>query len=59
MHFHLRESGFMGIEITERHPAPEVFPELRALDDMPQTAAFRQKFFGGLDYAIIARKPAE
>jgi O-antigen chain-terminating methyltransferase len=59
MHFHLRESGFGTIEITERHPAPEVFPELRALDDMPQTAAFRQKFFGGLDYAIIARKPAE
>jgi len=59
MHFHLRESGFGTIEITERHPAPEVFPELRALDDMPQTAAFRQKFFGGLDYAIVARKPAE
>lgn len=59
MHFHLRESGFMGIEITERHPAPDVFPELSALDELPQTAAFRQKFFGGLDYAIIARKPAE
>lgn len=57
MHFHLRESGFETIEIVERHPAPEVFAELRALDDMPQTAAFRRKFFGGLDYAIIARKP--
>ncbi len=59
MHFHLRESGFMEIEIIERHPAPEVIPELRALDELPQTAAFRQKFFGGLDYAIIARKPAQ
>jgi 2-polyprenyl-3-methyl-5-hydroxy-6-metoxy-1,4-benzoquinol methylase len=55
MHFHLRESGFMGIEITERHPAPEVFPELNALDQLPQTAAFRRSF-SGLDYAIIARK---
>jgi O-antigen chain-terminating methyltransferase len=59
MHFHLRESGFVEIEITERHPAPEVIPELRALDELPQTAAFRQKFFGGLDYAIIARKLAD
>lgn len=59
MHFHLRESGFVEIEITERHPAPEVIPELRALDELPQTAAFRQRFFGGLDYAIIARKLAE
>jgi 2-polyprenyl-3-methyl-5-hydroxy-6-metoxy-1,4-benzoquinol methylase len=59
MHFHLRESGFVRIEVTERHPAPEVFSELRALDNMPETAAFRQKFFGGLDYAIIARKLAE
>lgn len=58
MNFHLKESGFGGIESMERHPAPEVFSELRALDDSPQTAAFRQKFFGGLDYAIIARKPA-
>ena len=59
MNFHLKESGFSSIETVERHPAPEVFSELRALDDMPQTAAFRQRFFGGLDYAIIARKPAE
>jgi 2-polyprenyl-3-methyl-5-hydroxy-6-metoxy-1,4-benzoquinol methylase len=59
MNFHLKESGFASIETHERHPAPEVFAELRALDDVPQTAAFRQKFFGGLDYAIIARKPAE
>lgn len=59
MHFHLHESGFGTIEITERHPAPEVFPELSALDELPQTADFRKKFFGGLDYAIIARKLAE
>ncbi len=59
MHFHLKESGFSAIETIERHPATEVFPELRELDQIPGTAAFRQKFFGGLDYAIIARKPTE
>ncbi len=56
MHFHLQEAGFGGIEVLERHPAVEVYPELQALDRVDGLADFRRKFFGGLDYAIIARR---
>ncbi len=56
MHFHLQEAGFGRIEVVERHPAIEVYPELRALDEVQGLAGFRRKFFGGLDYAIIARR---
>lgn len=56
LHFHLEEAGFSSIKTEERHPATEVFPELRALAESAELAPFQQKFFGGLDYAIIARK---
>ena len=56
--FLLREAGFGQIETHERRPAPEVYPELAKLDDVEALAAFRKRFFGGLDYAIIARKIA-
>lgn len=54
--FLLRESGFGQVETVERHPASEVYPELAKMDDNEQLQGFRQRFFGGLDYAIIARK---
>ena len=56
--FHLREAGFGRIETHERRPAPEVYPELAKLDEVEGLAGFRKRFFGGLDYAIIARKIA-
>lgn len=56
MHFHLEEAGFTAFEIHERHPASNVFPELQSLDEMDNLRDFRDKFFGGLDYAIVARK---
>ena len=56
MHFHLQEAGFGRIEVVERHPAVEAFPELAALDRVDGLGEFRRKFFGGLDYAIIARR---
>ncbi|MCB1018718.1 MAG: class I SAM-dependent methyltransferase [Acidobacteria bacterium] len=56
--FHLREAGFGRIETIERRPAPEVYPELGKLDAIEGLAEFRKRFFGGLDYAIIARKIA-
>ncbi|MEZ5362869.1 MAG: class I SAM-dependent methyltransferase [Bryobacterales bacterium] len=56
--FHLREAGFGRIETIERRPAPEVYPELGKLDEIEGLAGFRKRFFGGLDYAIIARKIA-
>ena len=56
--FHLREAGFGRIETHERRPAPEVYPELAKLDEVEALAGFRKRFFGGLDYAIIARKIA-
>ena len=56
LHFYLEEAGFTSIEIHERHPAPEAFPELAALDEIEGLREFRSKFFGGLDYAAVARK---
>jgi 2-polyprenyl-3-methyl-5-hydroxy-6-metoxy-1,4-benzoquinol methylase len=49
--FYLQEHGFGGIEVVERFPAAEAFPELRELPE-----AVRNKFFGGMDYVIFARK---
>ncbi|MBI1353766.1 MAG: methyltransferase domain-containing protein [Acidobacteria bacterium] len=58
LHFHLEEAGFVSIETHERHPAVEVFPnELGPLAASEELAAFQKRFFGGLDYAIIGRKP--
>ena len=56
LHFYLQEAGFTAIEIQERHPASEAFPELAALDEIAGLRGFRGKFFGGLDYAVVARK---
>jgi len=57
LHFHLEEAGFVSIETKERHPAPEVFPSLKALAELESLRPFQERFFGGLDYAIIGRKP--
>ena len=56
LEFHLREAGFGAIEVTERHPAIDVYPELDQLDAIDGLKSFRERFFGGLDYAIIGRK---
>jgi O-antigen chain-terminating methyltransferase len=49
--FYLQEHGFGGIEIVQRFPAAESFPEL---NELPESV--RNKFFGGLDYVIFGRK---
>ncbi len=49
--FYLEEAGFGRIEVHELNPAIETMPEV---EDLP--ARFRQAFFGGLDYAILARR---
>jgi 2-polyprenyl-3-methyl-5-hydroxy-6-metoxy-1,4-benzoquinol methylase len=56
LHFHLEEAGFVKIETHERHPAVEVFPQLRPLAESAELRGFQERFFGGLDYAIIAQK---
>lgn len=56
VHFYLEEAGFTAIEIHERHPASEAFPELKSLDKIASLRGLRSKFFGGMDYAIVARK---
>ena len=49
--FCMEEAGMTGIEVHRLSPAIETMPELASLP-----ADFRERFFGGLDYAIIARK---
>jgi 2-polyprenyl-3-methyl-5-hydroxy-6-metoxy-1,4-benzoquinol methylase len=49
--FYLEEQGFGGIEVVDRFPAADTFPELNEL-----AAPLRNKFFGGQDYVIFARK---
>jgi 2-polyprenyl-3-methyl-5-hydroxy-6-metoxy-1,4-benzoquinol methylase len=49
--FCMEEAGFTGIEVHELAPAVETMPELASLP-----ADFRERFFGGLDYAIIGRR---
>ena len=51
--FYLEEHGMGGIEVHKLSPAVESMP---ALATLPRE--FREAFFGGLDYAIIARKLA-
>ena len=51
MAFYMHEAGFAKVEVTKLSPAWESMPELRELPE-----AFRLKFFGGLDYAIIGRR---
>ena len=49
--FYLQENGMGGIDIQTRFPAVDSFPELNELP-----SGVREKFFGGLDYVIFARK---
>ncbi len=49
--FYLEEAGFAVSEIKRLYPAVETIPELASLPE-----EFRGAFFGGMDYAIFARK---
>lgn len=49
--FYLEEAGFGQIDVKYLSPAVESMP---ALADVPER--FRDSFFGGLDYAVFARK---
>ena len=49
--FYLEEAGFGGIEVRQLAPAVETEP---ALAELPE--AVRSAFFGGLDYAVLARR---
>jgi O-antigen chain-terminating methyltransferase len=49
--FYLEEAGFGHIEVRQIEPAVESWPEL---NELPK--AVRERFFGGLDYALFARK---
>ncbi len=51
LHYYLEEAGFGAIKIEYLEPAVDSMPELAELP-----AAVREKFFGGLDYSIFARK---
>jgi 2-polyprenyl-3-methyl-5-hydroxy-6-metoxy-1,4-benzoquinol methylase len=51
MVFYMEEAGFGLIEVHELSPAVDSMPELAELPE-----AFRKRFFGGLDYAIMGRK---
>ncbi|MDQ6708690.1 MAG: class I SAM-dependent methyltransferase, partial [Acidobacteriota bacterium] len=49
--FYMEEAGMGGIEVHPLSPAVESFPEIAELPE-----GFRNRFFGGLDYAIVAKK---
>lgn len=49
--FYLEEAGFGGIEVRPLAPAGDA---IAALAGLPE--AFRETFFGGLDYAVLARR---
>lgn len=51
MEFYMEEAGLGNIEVHKLSPALESMPEVAELPE-----EFRQRFFGGLDYAIIGRK---
>ena len=51
MTFYLEDAGFGRIEVHQLSPAVESMPSLAELPD-----DFRQAFFGGLDYAVLARR---
>jgi 2-polyprenyl-3-methyl-5-hydroxy-6-metoxy-1,4-benzoquinol methylase len=51
LRFYLEEAGFGSVEIERLTPAVDSMPALATLP-----SAFRDAFFGGLDYAIFARK---
>jgi O-antigen chain-terminating methyltransferase len=49
--FYMEEAGFGRLEVELLSPAVDSMPELGELP-----AAFREQFFGGLDYVIFGRK---
>ena len=51
MEFYMEEADFGYIEVHKLSPAAESMPEIAGLPE-----AFHQRFFGGLDYAIIGHK---
>ncbi len=51
LRYYLQEAGFVGVQVEYLEPAEETIP---ALADLP--ASVREALFGGLDYAIFARK---
>ena len=51
MAFYLEEAGFGNVEIHRLAPAVESMPELAELPGL-----FRNRFFGALDYAIVATR---
>jgi O-antigen chain-terminating methyltransferase len=51
LRFYLEEAGFGNVEIERLAPAIETVP---ALAELPQSV--RESLFGGLDYALFARK---
>ena len=51
LEFYMHEFGLGGIEVRKFSPAVETWPEIAELPEH-----FRERFFGGLDYAIIGRK---
>ena len=51
LQFCMEEAGLTAIEVRRLAPAIDVMPELASLP-----ADFRERFFGGLDYAIIGRR---
>lgn len=56
LHYYFEEAGLVDLEVHELHPASEVYSEIAAIDQVEALREFRQKFFGGLDYAILGRK---
>jgi 2-polyprenyl-3-methyl-5-hydroxy-6-metoxy-1,4-benzoquinol methylase len=51
MWFYMEEAGIGAMELHALSPAVESMPEI---GELPQ--AFRDRFFGGLDYAIVGRR---
>jgi SAM-dependent methyltransferase len=49
--FYVEEAGFGRIEVRRFAPAADSMPEVNALP-----TEFRERFFGALDYAVVARR---
>src|SRR5207253_2533744 len=49
--FYMEEAGLGSIEVHRLSPAEETIPEVASLPE-----EFRNRFFGGLDFAIIGRR---
>ena len=49
--FYMEEAGLGGLELHRLSPAVESMPEIA---ELPKE--FQERFFGGLDYAIVAKK---